>query len=75
MLTSAVMLSHGVTPGKAFAYAMESSGQGWKAIVVLCPKKMKAYDDTFKEIVGFSMSKFPRKVGHKYFQDLIILCL
>ena len=39
MLTSAVMLSHGVTPGKAFAYAMESSGQGWKAIVVLCPEK------------------------------------
>ena len=54
---------------------MESPGQGWKAIVVLCPEKIKAYNDALKEIVGFSMSKFPRKVGHKYFQDLIILCL
>ena len=54
---------------------MESSGQGWKAMVVLCPEKMKAYGDTLKEIVGFSMSKFPRKVGHRYFQDLIVLCL
>ena len=55
-----------MTPGEAFTYVMESSGQGWKAIVVLCPETMKAYNDALKEIVGFSIPKFLRKVGHKY---------
>ena len=55
-----------MTPGEAFAYVIESSEQGWKAIVALYPEKMKAYNDALKEIVGFSMSKFLRKVGHKY---------